>query len=106
MAAEVGRDVADPQAAVGGAVVGMGPDAFCQRRGVAPLPLAVLLVKRSSVMLGAKEMGIEQVAVDFRRSGFQLHGEAIAGDRFLQPSLVSQGSAQVVMRRDIARPEF
>ena len=41
--AEIGRDVADAQAAVGRTVVGVGPDRLRQRRGVLAVPAEVFV---------------------------------------------------------------
>ena len=61
--AKIRRDIADPQAAIGGAVVGMGLDELCQRLGVPLVPAAVFFVDRLGVVAGAEEQRVEQIAV-------------------------------------------
>ena len=63
MVAEVGRDISDPQPAIGGTVVRMGLDEPGQRLGELSVPAAMFLEDRPGIVPGAEDQGVEQVAV-------------------------------------------
>ena len=88
MAAKVRRDVADPQAAIGRTVVAMRLDELRQRRGVALVPAAVFFVDRRSIVTGAENLGVDQIAVRLGIVRLEFHRPAVAGDRFVQFPLV------------------
>src|SRR5208283_1163704 len=84
MMAKVRRNIANPQSAVERAVVGMGLDEPCQRVGVLSAPAAVFFKDRLSIVAGAENQGVEQVAVRHAIIRLQFQRPAVAGDRFVQ----------------------
>ena len=65
---EIRRDIADPQAPVGAAVVGMGLNELPQRLGMLAVPAAMFLGDGLGVVSGMKVQGVDEIAVGVRRS--------------------------------------
>jgi hypothetical protein len=65
MLAQIGRDIADAQSALGIAIVGVWPDELLQRLSVLPIPAAIFVGDAPSVVAGMIMDGENCVAVGF-----------------------------------------
>ena len=96
--AEVGRDESDPQFPVGVAVVGVGLDLRGQRRGELRGPAAMLGQERLGIVIGMKVGGEQEVARGRGVIGLLLEGVPEAGECLIEPPLILEDVAQVVVR--------
>ena len=98
MIAEIRRHVADPQSAVGVAIVGVRLNELPERFGMLLVPAAQFLMDHPGVVAGMKLEGEDQIAVRRGVIGLEPNRLAIASDRLVQLPTVLQGVAEIVVR--------
>ena len=100
MGAEVRRDIADRQAAVGIGCILVGPLGRAKSAGVARRPMPVLGENGRCVVLRPVMETHKQVAVGAREI---VAGPAVGGDRLVEPALLLQRDAEVDERAGAPR---
>ena len=103
--AEIRRHIADAQAAVGIAVVGVRLNEFLERFGVLLVPAAMFLIDHPGVVAGMEMEGVDQIAVRFGVIGLEPNGLPIGSDRLVKLPLVFQGVAEIAVRFGVIRLE-
>ena len=102
MLSEIGRDVADPQAALGRAVVGVGPDELPQRLGVLLVPAAIFFGDGSSIEARMKMERVDQITVGFVVGGLESDRSAEGRYGLIKLTVVLQRDAEIAIGFGIA----
>ena len=118
MQAKIRRDIANPQAAVGRTVIGVGWDKLCPltlpspwgRRwgegfGVLLVPTTECLQDGWRIVAGTEIQQVEQIAAKKGPIGFEFDRCAIGSQGFIEQALIFQSITQVVVGFGIVRFE-
>src|SRR5690242_8022446 len=95
MAAEVGRDVADPETALGRAIVGMRLNEASQRLGVLLIPPDAFPINGVGVIGGMEREGEDQITVSLGGVGVQSDRLMECRDRLVELPPVLQSVAEI-----------